>query len=100
MKTYIKLSLCFILVCIIYIGIIPKNEQKTTENVVKEEEKNLPSEVVINEEKQDEVVEVVEEPKEYINYEQRLDLFVSSKNYAIDRSYKGNNTISVFKEEK
>ena len=41
-KTYIKLSLCFILVCIIYIGIIPKNEQKTTENMVKEEEKFYP----------------------------------------------------------
>lgn len=201
MKTYIKLSLCFILVCIIYIGIVPKNEQKTTENVVKEEEKILPSEVVINEEKQEEVPEIIEKPKEYvdyrltsfwfndnygtssctgsglcekdfdinsngwytyngklvlaaatyeclyshsgacsnwntkkenkiyynyydeieiiidgniyngiildscgacmhIDYEQRLDLFVSSKNYAIDRGYKGNNTISVFKEEK
>ena len=59
---------------------------------------------MINEEKQDEVVEVVEEPKEYIDYRLTsfwfLDLFVSSKNYAIDRGYKGNNTISVFKEEK
>ena len=34
---------------IIYIGIISKTEQKTTENAVKEEEKFLPSEVVIKE---------------------------------------------------
>ena len=201
MKIYIKISLCFVLICMIYIRIIPQNEQKTTENVVKEEKKILPSEVVINEEKQEEVVDIVEEPKEYtdyrltsfwfndnygtssctgsglcekdfdinnngwytyngklvlaaatyeclyshsgacsnwntkkenktyynyydeieiiidgniyngiildscgacmyIDYEQRLDLFVSSKDYAIDRGYKGNNTISVFKEEK
>ena len=36
----------------------------------------------------------------YINGEERLDLFVSGKDYAIDRGYKGNNTVSVFKEEK
>lgn len=31
--------------------------------------------------------------------ETRMDLFVSSKEYAIDRGYKGHNPISVFKEE-
>ena len=36
----------------------------------------------------------------YIDYEQRLDLFISGKDYAIDRGYKGNNAVSVFKEEK
>ena len=35
-----------------------------------------------------------------IDYEQRLDLFISGKDYAIDRGYKGNNAVSVFKEEK
>ena len=36
----------------------------------------------------------------HIDYEQRLDLFISGKDYAIDRGYKGNNAVSVFKEEK
>ena len=36
----------------------------------------------------------------YIDYEQRLDLFISGKDYAIDRGYKGNNAVSVFKEKK
>lgn len=201
MKSYIKLSLCFVLICMIYIRIIPQNEQKTTEILVKQEEIVLPSEIVINEEKQEETKEVIEKPKEYISYrltsfwanddydtssctgsglceedfdinnngwytyngklvlaaatyeclyshsgacnnwnimkegkiyynyydeieiiidgntyggiildscgvcmhidyEQRLDLFISGKDYAIDRGYKGNNAVSVFKEEK
>lgn len=201
MKNYIKLSLCFILICMIYIRIIPQNEQKTVENLVKQEDKILPSKNQENIEVQEEVVETIEELKEYIdyrltsfwfndgygtssctgsglcekdfdvnengwytykgklvlaaatyeclyshsgacgnwntirkdktyysyydeieilidgniyngiildscgacmyvNYEERLDLFVSNKKYAIDRGYKGNNTVSVFKEEK
>ena len=36
----------------------------------------------------------------YINGEERLDLFVSGKDYAIDRGYKGNNSVAVFKEER
>ena len=67
-KSYIKLSLCFVLICMIYIRIIPQNEQKTTEILVKQKETVLPSEIVINEEKQEETKEVVEKPKEYINY--------------------------------
>ena len=34
----------------------------------------------------------------YVNNEQRIDLFVSGKSSSIDRGYRGNNTISVFKE--
>lgn len=34
-----------------------------------------------------------------VKTEQRLDLFVSNKQSAIDRGYKGNNTIQVWKEE-
>ena len=60
MKFYIKLSLCFVLICMIYIRIIPQNEQKTTEILVKQEETVLPSEIVINEEKQEETKEVIE----------------------------------------
>ena len=36
----------------------------------------------------------------YINGKERLDLFVSGKDYAIDRGYKGNNSGVVLKEEK
>lgn len=35
----------------------------------------------------------------YIDGEERLDLFVSGKDYAVDRGYKGNNPVAVFKEE-
>lgn len=35
----------------------------------------------------------------YIDYEQRIDLFVSGEKYAIDRGYLGNNVVSVFKED-
>lgn len=34
----------------------------------------------------------------FVSNEQRIDLFVSNKQSAIDRGYKGNNTISVFEE--
>lgn len=79
MKSYIKLSLCFVLICMIYIRIIPQNEQKTTEILVKQEETVLPSEIVINEEKQEETKEVIEKPKEYINY--RLTSFWANDGY-------------------
>lgn len=202
MEKYIKLSLCFILVCLIYIYIMPKNEQKVIKNEPKPSEKQTVVVESINIEPQEEpVVEEVklEAPKQYqsyrltsfwfndgygtgsctgsglcendfsvnqngwyvydgklvlaaatyeclntrggacgkwntkrsdkqyyhyyeeveividdivysgiildscgacmyVNNEQRMDLFVSSSKHAIDRGYKGNNTISVFKE--
>lgn len=199
MENYRKLSLCFILICVIFIKFYPQNEVKTVKSDIKKEEIILPSKSVEIVEDIAVEPEVIEEPKVYsdyrltsfwfndgygtssctgsglcekdfnindkgwytyngklvlaaatyeclyshsgacnrwntkrsdktyysyydeveliidgivyegivldscgacmyVNNEQRLDLFVSGKQYAIDRGYKGNNVISVFKE--
>lgn len=36
----------------------------------------------------------------FVDYEQTIDLFVSSSKYKIDRGYKGNNPVYVWREQK